>query len=175
MSDIDNSHRLRPRDPSSTRPPTIIMKFVSSRVLRRVFDARFKLKHVNEQRTAAARIAAAGGDAAASEDDGASGDEDDASDDESHDESGNEADGEDEAARLRAKAARAKKWQCAGDPLWISEDLSKMRSDIAFEARKLKRREKIKDTWTHDMIVKIKTLPGVVRNIESMPDLDEYR
>ena len=68
INDIDNSHRLKQLDNNSDRPPTIIVKFQSSKVKRRVYNARFRLKAINQKRSAARRIAdEAGSDDAASD------------------------------------------------------------------------------------------------------------
>ena len=59
-------------------------------------------------------------------------------------------------------------------PVYINEALSKGRSKLCFEARKLKRFNKIADVWTYDGRVRIKDNYNRIQSIEKLSDLDKY-
>ena len=165
IEDIDDGHRLRKKDDNaSDKPRTMIVKFQSQRVRRQVYGARLKLKDVNKARAEARRVLAHSTTNAASAD----ATPDAAPDDESHD------DGDEQPLQSDADAL-AQKWKCAGPPIWISEDLSQQRARLAYDARDLKRRQKISDTWSYDCQIKIKTLENRIINIKRNADLDPYR
>ena len=60
-------------------------------------------------------------------------------------------------------------------PVFISDDLTKRRSRLAWEARKLKREKAISDTWVYDTRVLVKNNHGVIRQINSDDDLEIYK
>ena len=57
--------------------------------------------------------------------------------------------------------------------IYLKEDLSRARSLLSFDARKLRRDGKIADTWVFDGRIKIKTLNNLVVNINKKQDLDQ--
>ena len=60
-------------------------------------------------------------------------------------------------------------------PVYINEALCKSCSNLYYEARQLKRSQKISDAWTYDGRIKIKDNHSHIRSIEKLADLDKYR
>ena len=58
-------------------------------------------------------------------------------------------------------------------PVYINEALCKARSDLSYEARKLRKKGKINDTWSHDGKIKVRTVYNRIVTIESMADLED--
>ena len=58
------------------------------------------------------------------------------------------------------------------DNVFISEDLTKLRADVARNARHLKKDKKITDTWTRDGVIFVKTLGGQIERIKTQRELD---
>lgn len=55
--------------------------------------------------------------------------------------------------------------------IFISEDLTKKRADLLFEARQARRGQKIAGSWSYDGTVKIKTNAGLITDIHTLVDL----
>ena len=55
--------------------------------------------------------------------------------------------------------------------IYINEDLTKVRSDIAAKARRLKAEKKIEDTWTSNGVIFVKTANGKVTRITTLKEL----
>ena len=61
------------------------------------------------------------------------------------------------------------------NPVFVSDDLTPRRAKLAFEARGLKKRGKIRDTWIFDSRVLIKDNHGNIKPINSDADLNRYK
>ena len=59
-------------------------------------------------------------------------------------------------------------------PVYITDDLTKGRAKIAYLARELKRKIKIRDTWVLDSNIYVRDLHNQVKNISSLADLNRY-
>ena len=60
-------------------------------------------------------------------------------------------------------------------PVYITDDLTKVRAKIAYLARELKRKVKIRDTWVLDSKIYVRDLHNRVKNISSLADLNRYQ
>ena len=60
-------------------------------------------------------------------------------------------------------------------PVYITDDLTKGRAKIAYLARELKRKVKIRDTWVLDSKIYVRDLHNRVKNISSLADLNRYQ
>ena len=58
--------------------------------------------------------------------------------------------------------------------IYINEALCKSRSNLLYQARKLKRENKILDAWTFDGHVKIKDMHNRIKSIDKLSDLYQY-
>ena len=58
--------------------------------------------------------------------------------------------------------------------IYVSDDLTRRRARLAFEARNLKRQGLIKDTWIHDSNILIKDIYGRISAINSERDLSKF-
>ena len=61
------------------------------------------------------------------------------------------------------------------NPVYVSDDLTPRRAKLAYEARYLKRNNKIADTWVFDSRVLLKDNHGLIKPINSDEDLDKYK
>lgn len=86
--------------------------------------------------------------------------------------------------RTKARVMRNKKllkdnpFKAADDSthtVYISDDLTKRRANLAYQARQLKSSDKIRDTWTYDCKILIKYTNGRISPIMNASDLDKYR
>ena len=57
--------------------------------------------------------------------------------------------------------------------VYISEDLTQMRSRLLYVARTIKRERKIQDCWSYDGRITIKDLNGKIRSINTESDLNK--
>lgn len=71
---------------------------------------------------------------------------------------------------LRKKVFYAKK-ALKGTNIFVSEDLPKEEGRLFYLSRQLKKQGKLKETWTKELVVFIKTLQGEVKPIRSADDL----
>ena len=55
--------------------------------------------------------------------------------------------------------------------IYVNEDLTRLRANLVYKARKLKREKKLDDCWTHDGQVLIKDKHGRVKAVNSEADL----
>ena len=60
------------------------------------------------------------------------------------------------------------------EAIYINEDLTKIRDDLCFAARKKKKEGLIQDVWSYDGRVLIKDGRGVVHPIKKVADLNNY-
>ena len=177
-NDIDNCHRVG-RTPANGRPRAIIVKLSSYRARRRLYDARTKLADHNKR---VRRLADT---------------------DEVFHEAGSEPSEVPPPAEPPEQHAGRRPGSCTTTrntpvseadpdsppnqddadqtiefpskwPIYINEALCKSRSKLSFAAQDLKRNGKIHDTWTVDGHVKIKTKYDIIKNIETMAELQEY-
>lgn len=75
--------------------------------------------------------------------------------------------------RARERVFRARtKLKNSGTNIFINEDLTKTRGQLAYNARKLKKDKAILDTWTYDCRVFVKNRAGVTRVVNNDYDLD---
>ena len=58
-------------------------------------------------------------------------------------------------------------------PIYISDDLTKRRANLAFEARKLKRANHIQDTWITNCKIIVKDNYNRISLISSLQDLQK--
>ena len=58
------------------------------------------------------------------------------------------------------------------DPLYVNEDLTTRRSTICWNARRHKKQRHLKDVWTTDGNVMIRTLSGAVKIVHTLAELD---
>ena len=56
-------------------------------------------------------------------------------------------------------------------PVYISEDLTRNRAKIAYEARMMKRQGLISDTWVFDCSILIRDSEGLIKKISKKEDL----
>ena len=72
----------------------------------------------------------------------------------------------------KAKVIKQKK-KLKDSQIWVTDDLTKLRSELAYEARKAVREEKISQTWVHDSNVFIKKTsnarPMKIRTRDDLP------
>lgn len=61
------------------------------------------------------------------------------------------------------------------EAIWLAEDMTKKRSNILFEARKLRDLEKFKHVWTSDGTIIVRANNNKKKKIYVMSDLDQYR
>ena len=189
LQDIDNSHRLNPVAPRADgRPRTLLVKFTNYRVRQRILQARGRLKQVNAckqyQRPQPAPAEPPAGadddvtsDAAVTEPGappGAQASRPDAADGMAPP-STQAPDVEPPAADQACPPARRYVTIPLPHPIFLNEDLSRARSLLSFDARKLKRDGKIEDTWVFDGRIKVKTNNKVVVNIDRKEELDKFR
>ena len=59
--------------------------------------------------------------------------------------------------------------------VYIADDLTKRRANLAYQARMLKRANVIRDTWTYDSKILIKNLHNKIFLINSEKDLNKYK
>ena len=59
--------------------------------------------------------------------------------------------------------------------IFVNEDLTSRRANIAFETRKLKKEKKIADCWTFNGRILIKSNRGQIEEISSLGDMDHLR
>ncbi len=79
------------------------------------------------------------------------------------------------SSRRSVYQAKTKLRSAEGHPVYINEDLTKRRSSLLYEARKLKRNRKIGNAWTADGNVFIKkTVDGILINVKDNEDLAKY-
>ena len=57
--------------------------------------------------------------------------------------------------------------------IYVNEALTQERSELFFQARKLKREKKIQDSWTYDGRVILKTLQGNIQTVTSIDGLND--
>ena len=60
-------------------------------------------------------------------------------------------------------------------PVYINEDLTKLRADLAYRTRQFKKEKLISDAWIWAGIIRIKDNTNHVHVINTAQDLDEYR
>ena len=58
--------------------------------------------------------------------------------------------------------------------IWVNEDLTKARATILWQARLLKKRRAISETWSFDGFIYVKSKQGHVERILSDIDLRKY-
>ena len=58
--------------------------------------------------------------------------------------------------------------------IYFQDDLTETKAKIAFEARKLKKENKILDTWVWDCKILVKDNQSRIRNIKAKKDLTVY-
>ena len=165
LQDIDNSHLLNPAVPKADgRPRTLLVKFTNYRARQRVFQSRSTLKTVNARKQYRRPRDHTDQEETAAENEDMAHDDDDTGD----------PDGDTAPSMTRRSAAHYEtiKLTC---PIYLNEDLSRARSLLSFDARKLRRDGKIADTWVFDGRIKIKTLNNLVVNINKKQDLDNFR
>ena len=71
-----------------------------------------------------------------------------------------------------------KEYNHRSDPvkrIFVNEDLTARRANIAFETRKLKKEKKIADCWTFNGRILIKSNRGQIEEISSLGDMDHLR
>ena len=76
----------------------------------------------------------------------------------------------DEQTPIQPTFTMVTKWR-----IYINESLCKSRSNLLYQARKLKREKKILDAWTHDGNVKIKDIHNRIKSVDKLSDIDHYR
>ena len=59
-------------------------------------------------------------------------------------------------------------------PVYISDDLTRNRAKIAYEARMMKRQGLISDTWVFDCSILIRDNEGLIKKISKKDDLKKY-
>ena len=59
--------------------------------------------------------------------------------------------------------------------VYISDDLTKRRANIAFKARQLKRDKLISDTWTHDSNILVKDNYGRIKQVNTQQDISKFK
>ena len=64
-------------------------------------------------------------------------------------------------------------WLADGRKIYIADDLTKMRANLAYEARKAKRDDEIAETWVIDTKIMIKTNHSSISQISSLSDLQD--
>lgn len=77
--------------------------------------------------------------------------------------------------RARERVYRARmKLKTSREKIFINEDLTKKRGQLAYNARQLKKDQQIQDTWTYDCRVFVKNNKGEIRVVNDGPQLEKH-
>ena len=151
---------------------TMMVKFATYRARQRVYKARSNLKNVKGRSPGNPWPAPSPG--ALSPTEGES-DHEEHTVNENADEDGDT--GEDAGAAVGAAAdghADAAASRVPHARFWINEDLTKVRANVLWNARKLKKIGKIEDCWSFDGSIFIKTKYGRVERVANNVYLKQY-
>ena len=149
IDEISVSHRVgQPRQsPDESAPPTprpLLVKFATRRSKNRVMAARKKLRTVNNRPNADPNEPSTSYDQQGGTEEATTGDDDE-----------------------------DKNWLADGRKMYIADDLTKMRANLAYEALKAKRNGEIAETWVIDTKIMIKTNHSRISQISSLSDLQD--
>ena len=137
------------------KPRAIIIKFVSRHTKARVMGARKELRKTGQRPAADRRSGGALRPASHS-----------ATDEEPHNDATSEATPEDPAQVTLSKFP---------PPVYISDDLTRTRAKLAFQARQFRNNKRIQDTWVVDSKIMIKDNNNRISKVNRPEDLHEFQ
>ena len=155
-SDIDRTHRVGKLQDDGSRP--LLIKFATYRARKHVYAARTMLKPAKKQRPPNDPWRQ-GRAAEADQPDDAERASDDPDDD----------DNDQEAEEAHTPASKAFKDRTN---IWVNEDLTRLRAELLWKARIKKKANDIKDCWSFDGSVIVKTQFNKIVRINSQSMLD---